>query len=454
MKKITTPTVIVKRKGKPDSLLVQKSRIIVIDGPQQGDEIVLESDHFTMGSSPQNDFVIIDPAVSKQHCEIQLFPQGYLIRDLQSTNGTFVHGVRVTDAFLNEGSEITLGTTRLLFCPLQDTTEFTLSDSDRFGRVIGKSIPMKKVFHIAETYAPTDTTILIEGATGTGKEILAEEIHNHSKRRDGPFVVIDCGSLSHGIVESELFGHTKGAYTGAAADRMGAFEQANGGTIFIDEISELNLMLQPKLLRVLEKKEVRRMGSNKMKQVDVRIICATNLSLEKQVNSSLFREDLYYRISIVKIVLPPLRNRKDDIVLLTQHFLREVTGKEDADKLINIQKTMQAFHAHDWPGNVRELRNLVEMSAHAPDGMIDPGSHMYLGRMGNMGDSTPGHLYDDAPFKEAKSRIIGNFEEHYLRELLERNEWNVSKAAREADIERVYLIRLMKKYGMKRSDTI
>ncbi|TFH16626.1 MAG: FHA domain-containing protein [Lentisphaerales bacterium] len=452
--KITTPTVIVKRKGKPDSLLVQKSRIIVIDGAQQGDEIVLESERFTMGSSPQNDMVIVDPAVSKQHCEIQLFPQGYLIRDLESTNGTFVHGVRVTDAFLNDGSEITLGTTRLLFCPLQATTEFTLSDNDMFGRVIGKSIAMKKLFYIAETYAPTDTTILIEGATGTGKEILAEEIHNHSKRRDGPFVVIDCGALSHGIVESELFGHTRGAYTGAATDRMGAFEQANGGTIFIDEISELDLMLQPKLLRVLEKKEVRRMGSNKMKHVDVRIICATNLSLEKQVNSSRFREDLYFRISIAKIVLPPLRNRKEDISLLTQHFLKEFTGEEDAGKLINLQKTMQAFNEYDWPGNVRELRNLVEMTAHAPEGMIDPGAHMYLGRMGNAPSSTAAHQYDESPFKEAKNRVIGDFEEHYLRELLDRNEWNVSKAAREADIERVYLIRLMKKYGMKRTDTI
>jgi transcriptional regulator with GAF, ATPase, and Fis domain len=228
-----------------------------------------------------------------------------------------------------------------------------LSESEAFGSLIGRSTAMRHVFHLAETYAPTDATILIEGETGTGKEVLAEEIHRHSKRGDQPFIVIDCASLAKDLIASELFGHVKGAYTGADSDRVGAFEHANGGTVFLDEIGELNPDLQPKLLRVLERKEVRRLGSNQTKKVDVRILCATNRKLENEVNANRFREDLYYRLSVARIELPPLRKRRDDVPLLTTSFLREKLGNDALVQIANFDQTIRTFENHDWPGNVR-----------------------------------------------------------------------------------------------------
>jgi DNA-binding NtrC family response regulator len=445
-----TPTCIIHKDDAPDALLVRKCRIIVVAGPHKGQEFVTTKDRFTIGASHKNDLIVDDPSVSRTHSEIQLIPEGYLIRDLNSTNGTVVQGVKISEAFLNEGADIQLGAVKLLFCPLNDVTEHSLSSQDHFGKVLGKSIPMRKIFHIAETYSPTETGILIEGPTGTGKEVLAEEIHNHSKRKGKPFVVIDCSALAGGIVESELFGHAKGAFTGANAARMGAFELANGGTIFIDEIGKLGMDMQPKLLRVLEKREVRPMGSNTVKKVDVRIICASNLSLQKEVNADRFREDLYYRIAIVKMELSPLKHRREDIPMLVRLFISQLADKDEGSKEINLDKTMQAFNAYDWPGNIRELRNLVEMAYHSPEGELDLGSRLYMGKMGMQPAGNPSLPASQLPFKVAKNRLIRDFEDKYIREILEESDWNVSRAARRAEIERAYLTRLMKKHGLKR----
>ena len=446
--RIGSATIVLSPDGIPRSLLVQKYKLLIANGPAQGKEAVIDKEQFTIGAGRQNDLIVDDTAISRKHCEIHVLPEGFLIRDLDSTNGTIMHGVRVCEAFLDHGAEFQVGNTKIIFCPLQESTEYPLSKKESFGRVIGKSIAMKRVFHIAETFANSDAAILIEGETGTGKEILAEEIHAHSERAGKPFVIIDCGSLAKGLVESELFGHVKGAFTGAATDRTGAFEHANGGTIFLDEIGELDHELQPKLLRVLEKKEIRRVGSNVIKKVDVRIISATNKKLEREINDGRFREDLFYRLSVVKIELPALRKRKEDIPLLTHHFLRTFSGGKDAESLIDMQKAVQLVNNYDWPGNVRELRNLIEMAFHARNGKVDPSAYLYLGRMQQPNAHTSPAHGADRPFKDAKQDLIGEFEKDYVRALLDRNAWNISRAAREAQIERAYLQRLVKKHRL------
>ena len=352
-------TVILSRDGVPRSVLLRKYKLLIVSGEGQGREVVIDRDLFRIGAGPQNDLILQDAAASRSHCEIQLRAEGFLLKDLDSTNGTMLHGARVCEVFLTPGTEFQVGTTRLVFCPLQETVTQPLSARESYGRLNGRSVAMRRVFHLAETYAPTDAAILIQGETGTGKEVLAEAIHEHSKRRSKPFVVIDCGSLAKGVVESELFGHVKGAFTGATVDRIGAFEQAHGGTVFLDEIGELDEELQPKLLRALEKKDVRRLGSNTVRRVDVRIITATNKNLDVEVNAGRFREDLYYRISMLRIELPPLRRRKEDLPLLTRCFLKDLAGDDQPDSVADFDQTMELFRQYEWPGNVRELRNVV-----------------------------------------------------------------------------------------------
>ena len=280
-------TLVLSSGDKTESMLrVRKTKLLVISGPMQGHEFVVNRDTFTIGSSDHNDLSIHDSTMSKRHCEISVGQSGYVIRDLDSTNGTFVQGVRISSAHLAPGCEIQLGKTRIIFCPLQDSNDIPLSVHESFGKMLGRSIPMRRIFYLAETYSPADVTVMITGETGTGKEVLAEEIHNHSPRKDKPFIVIDCAAISKELIESELFGHVKGSFTGATSDRQGAFELADGGTVFLDEIGDLSPELQPKLLRVLEKREIRRVGSNKVQKIDVRIISATNRNLANDVNAS------------------------------------------------------------------------------------------------------------------------------------------------------------------------
>ena len=442
-------TVLLAKDGTPSSIRVRKYKLLVVSGPNQGQEVVIDREVFAIGASRENDLVVDDQASSRRHCEIQTTPEGFLIRDLNSTNGTIMYSVRICEAYLKHGAEFQIGNTRLVFCPLQETVSYPLSPRESFGRLLGRSVPMRKVFHLAETFAASDAAVLIEGETGTGKELLAEAMHQHSPRRDRPFVVIDCGSLARGVIESELFGHAKGAFTGAAAERIGAFEQAHGGTVLLDEIGELDLELQPKLLRVLERKDVRRVGSNQVRRTDVRVLTATNRKLQQELNGGHFREDLFYRISTVRIELPPLRQRREDIPLLVRHFLKEFSGGQEPDTGPEFERTLELFNHYEWPGNVRELRNLVEMSFHGRMGRLDLGSCLYLARMKEQPGAPVPVFASDAPFKTAKGRLVDQFELEYVRALLDRNRGNVSRAAREAQIERAYLQRLIRKHGLK-----
>ena len=430
---------------------VRRTKLLVISGPLQGREFLVNRDTFTIGSGSHNDLSIADSTVSKRHCEIVVEQSGYLIRDLDSTNGTLVQGVRVSSAHLAPGSEIQLGKTRVVFCPLQEANDIPLSRNEAFGLMMGRSVPMRRIFYLAETYSPADVTIMITGETGTGKEILAEEIHNHSPRREKPFIVIDCAAISKELIESELFGHVKGAFTGANADRQGAFELADGGTVFLDEIGDLSPDLQPKLLRVLEKREIRRVGSNKVSKINVRIISATNRNLANEVNEGRFREDLYYRLSVVHLELPPLRRRREDIPLLVNRFLTDLHGEDAVTQLADVDRTMEVLKRHEWPGNVRELRNLIELAFYSERRPVDLSAFLSLGnlRAGRKNNEPEVVFSADKPFKDAKNDLIEEFERAYLNELLARNKQNISRSAREAGIERAYLQRLVRKYGMR-----
>lgn len=289
--------------------------------------------------------------------------------------------MRVASAFLNPGSEIRLGKTHLVFCPILAERDIPLSPRESFGAMLGRSTAMRRIFHIAETYAPTDATVMITGETGTGKEVMAEEIHKHSHRAKRPFVVIDCAAMAKDLVESELFGHVKGSFTGANADRQGAFEYADGGTVFLDEIGDLAAELQPKLLRVLEKREIRRVGDNRVRKINVRIICATNRDLESEVRAGHFREDLYYRLSVVRLELPPLRRRPDDIPLIAKRFITDINGPLAMKNVVNFDEAVAMLKRHDWPGNVRELRNFIELAFLAAKPPVDLAASIGMGAL-------------------------------------------------------------------------
>ena len=333
---------------------------MVISGADLQRTFSIEGKEVTIGSQGDNHCVLNDATVSRHHAAIEETREGYVLRDLGSTNGTSLSGILIKEAYLEYGSIIGLGNTRLQFVPLEERVEIPPSQEDYFGDVFGGSVEMKRIFTMLKKISPTDITLTIEGETGTGKELVARAIHSRSHRAKGVFVVIDCGSISKSLIESELFGHEKGAFTGATQARRGAFEMANGGTIFIDEIGELGLEMQPKLLRVLEQREVRRVGGNEVFKVDVRVIAATNRDLVSEVQRSRFREDLFYRISVVRINLPPLREKREDIPFLAQQFAREFSEQYGGGGDVAVSaEALEILKHYHWPGNVRELRNVI-----------------------------------------------------------------------------------------------
>jgi transcriptional regulator with PAS, ATPase and Fis domain len=445
------PTRIFRRDGRPTSIEFPKCAITVKSGPDAGKEIRVEAPLIRIGTAPDCQLVLTDGTVSRVHCEIELVEEGYLLHDQSSTNGTFVGGLRVKEVYLTPGSTFTLGSTTIEFRPLAERVEVMLSERDRFGKVLGRSVKMREIFHFVEKVASKDVTILLAGETGTGKEVLAESIHEESLRRGAPFVTIDCGSIPEQLVESELFGHVKGAFTGASSDRLGAFEEADRGTIFLDEIGELPIEQQAKLLRVLEKKEIKRVGENESRKVDVRIIAATNRNLAEEVEAGRFRKDLYYRLSVVEIRIPPLRERPEDVGLLAEHILTSLAERGGRAKPKLGEDALALLVRHGWPGNVRELRNVLEKSFALAERDEISGPAVVVGSVGN----DPSRPYSGGSpidgtisYSDARER----FEKEYLLELLRRNDLNVSKAARVAGIHRQSLHRLLKKHGIKASE--
>jgi DNA-binding NtrC family response regulator len=416
-------------------------RLVVLTGQLRGREIEVVRDRVRIGKSRQCDVVLPDDSISREHAEIRKEGTRYRVTDLGSTNGTFVQEARITDAFLNPGDVLGLGKVQMRFVPREARTELLPSDAESFGPVLGRSLAMRKIFGVLERVAATDVTVLLQGETGTGKDLIARAIHEASPRAEGPYVVVDCGAVAPSLIESELFGHEKGAFTGAHQRRRGAFELANGGTLFLDEVGELPLDLQPKLLRVLENRKFRRVGGNEEIEVDIRVVAATHRPLTGLVESNEFREDLYFRLAVVQAQIPPLRDRRDDIPMLIEAFSRRLPpGMWRAPD----PEAMARLVGYEWPGNIRELRNVVERSAYlSPDGVIDL---ITTGRR-NKGDPPPS--FDPTlTFREQKERAVELFEEAYLRWLLERAEGNISRAAREADMDRKYLHKLLRRYGI------
>lgn len=460
-----------------------------------------------VGASSAADLVIDDVTVSRIHAELEPTDEGLWVRDLSSRNGTFVGHMRVHAHVVCESATINLGAmTVAVDYDNAVSAPVELWPDDRFYELFGRSKTMRELFALLARVAPTDASILIHGETGTGKEVVARSIHGASSRARGPFVIVDCAALPENLLEAELFGHVKGAFTGAVQARVGAIESADGGTVFLDEIGEVPLSMQPKLLRVLEQRTVRRIGDPTHRPVDVRFITATHRDLLSMVSRGEFREDLYFRMCVLPVRVPPLRNRTDDIPLLVEHFSQ---GEELSPEFVNT------LLGQPWRGNVRELRNFVEraralgedrvrglqvrsfdgesssstpaprtrptlppqdalgvsadVDEHEDDGVgasavdrrpmrlphsrrPETGLATTLGvgppRASSSPQAAAAPVLCEGDFKMFRERWIEHGEREYLRRMLARHARNVAALAREAGVDRTYIYRLMRKYGL------
>ncbi len=443
----------IRRDPKPATVNLRRCKLVVIKGPQRGTEFVIDGDVFQVGKAPENDLVISDETVSRVHFAIVRDAKGYLVRDMKSTNGTFLDGAEIKEAYIRAGSVIGAGASELKFTPFEERIEILPSEKEKLGDMVGRSAPVREIFGLIERIAPTDATVLIEGETGTGKDMIARTIHELSRRKDAPFIVVDCGAVAGTLIESELFGHEKGSFTGAVAARQGAFELASGGTVFLDELGELSLDLQPKLLRVLEQRELRRVGGSKTLKVDLRVVAATRKDLRSEVEKGKFREDLYFRLNVVPITAPPLRDRREDIPIFVEHFLTRLTPEGQQVPVLS-DSARNALYGHDWPGNVRELRNVIERAlalGSDPGALVAPlgdlGLHRGHAPAAHAGPREASMEFEAGlSFRDSKEKWNEVFERRYLAWLLKRADGNISKAARDADMDRKYLHKLLRKY--------
>lgn len=437
--------------GRPNQTAEQGVLIIrILSGTLKGNEaIILGHEPFVIGTDFSATLRLPDPSVSRRH--IELINQGGYVNatDLDSTNGCYFEGNRFKSLDLGPGSVFRLGETELQIVAPEKNDPIPPSEETSFGRLLGKSRKMREVFAVLERAARTDATVLIAGETGTGKEIVAEAIHEGSARKDAPFVVVDCASIPSNLIESELFGHVKGAYTNAMTDRMGAFEQADGGTIFLDELGELPPALQPRLLRVLETRRIKRVGANEFRPVNVRVIAATNRSLEDEVRAKRFRSDLYFRLAVLRVNLPALRDRREDIPVLAKAFLHRHNERTDSS-LDLTPEIIAALTSYDWPGNVRELRNVIDQAA----SLSSEGLSLALQLKAKRKATTLRHRDDGAsgiivggffglPYKEARKQALEAFELAYAQHVVDLAGGNITKAAEHAQVHRNVLHRIL-----------
>ncbi|MEZ4359631.1 MAG: sigma 54-interacting transcriptional regulator [Kofleriaceae bacterium] len=426
--------------GLASSLVVRRCRLEVVAGPDLGLTAELAQPTIVVGRGSA-DFNLTDPKVSGLHAEIRLMPEGYRVRDLGSTNGTHVKGVRLVEGFISPGATISVGKTAITFTPLSDVVDMPLWPEARYEGLVGKSAPIRQVFELIDRFAPSDATVLIHGETGTGKELVAEAVHRRSRRAAAPFNVLDCSAIPEQLFEDQLFGHETGAFTGANRQTAGVFEASQGGTVFLDEIGELPLEMQSKLLRVLESRQVRRIGSNRLIRCDVRIVAATNRDLAVEVNRGSFRQDIYYRLAVAKLVVPPLRERQEDLEVLIDHFCRQL----DPQGLATLPEDfLGRAQRHSWPGNIRELRNAVERALLMPH-------HAELGIQVQAAPVQGAFAQIDpsVPFKVAKQQFIDEFDRRYLEAILANHEGNISAAARAAGIDRMTIYKMLRRLDME-----
>lgn len=408
--------------------------LVVAPGTPDERRIEIGSLAISIGADAAASVCVKDPHVSRRHAEVVSKNGTVTLRDLDSRNGTFVDGIAVKEVILHNAATIRIGATTIRF---ETEVKRPEPGRTRLGKAVGSSPEMQGVFEILERLAPSDLTITLLGETGVGKDVLACGVHEASARRGGPFVVFDCGAVTPTLIESALFGHEKGAFTGASASVAGAFERAHGGTLFFDEIGELSLELQPKLLRALEQRKIQRVGSTTEIPVDVRILAATNRDLEAEVKQGRFRQDLFFRLSAAVVAVPPLRERVSDLPELIDAILA-AEGK----RLRVTTETLDALATYDWPGNVRELRNvLMSAAAMADSDLLEPRHLMMFKQRPRRRDPT----LADFPLG---GRSLESIERAAIVQTLKRMDGNKVKAAKALGIAASTLYEKMRRFGI------
>jgi transcriptional regulator with GAF, ATPase, and Fis domain len=423
------------------SALTKSFTITVVDGPDTGAASGIDAaapNPLYIGTSQASELRLTDRRVSRRHVALDVVDGALRIRDLDSTNGTWIGATRVREALVGAESELTLGDTRVMVSPYLSRARAT-EPQHGFGSTLGDSPVMRRLYPLCERLAQSDVAVLVEGETGTGKEVLAESIHARSRRASAPFVVCDCTTIAANLAESTLFGHEKGAFTGATATQRGIFEQADHGTLLLDEIGDLTLELQAKLLRAIERQEIRRVGGDRWTKVDVRLIAATRRDLEREIEERRFRDDLFYRLAIARIELPPLRERRGDIEVLARHFWRQFGGAGELPHALLERELL----THAWPGNVRELRNAVARRVALGDlasaGRQRESPAAKTASSSVNGDDYAARVLDrDLPLTESRALVVVEFERRYLERALVRANGDATKAAQDAGIARRY----------------
>ncbi len=423
------------------SFSVKTLMVEVTAGPDSGLRVEAPEDRLTVGTARANHLVLTDPTVSRFHLELSNEKAGIWVRDLGSRNGTLAAEVFIECGRIPVGAELLVGRSRLR---VYDGAERKVDGHDApvLVDMLGDERSMRRLMGTIRRVATTSLPCLITGESGTGKELTARALHAQSGRAGRPFVVVDCGALTPSLMASALFGHERGAFTGAEQRRAGAFERAHGGTLFLDDVGELSLELQPQLLGVLERKRFVTVGGSQELEADVRVIAATSRDLRGEVNRGAFREDLYYRLAVVTLDVPALRDRIQDLPLLAEHFFREAGGSQPFEQAFK-PPVLEQMARHGWPGNVRELRNFVEamvVMGELPERSSSPPSALGL--------ALPAELLEKS-YAQARAEVLGAFEQRYLPHLLASAQGNVSGAARRASMDRSYLIKLLEKHGLK-----
>ena len=422
--------------GRSPHLALARVELRVSAGPDKGLRFEVPSHAIKIGSHPDCDVVLSDRAVSARHAEILVDRGGYVIRDLHSKNGFFIGGYPVREALLVDPMRIRLGHTVISVHARGDTQTVPLAEAGFIEELVVQSPQMRAAMAPLQQLATSPVTMLIEGETGTGKEVVARTIHELSVRREMPFVPVDCGAVPSSLIAAELFGHERGAFSGATEARAGLFESARGGTIFLDEIGELPLEVQPVFLRALENKKARRVGGNSDVSYDVRIVAATNRNLEQMVKLKQFREDLYYRLAVGRIRIPPLRARKQDIELLARRFAEE-------QGLVLTDDVLTLFQGYRWPGNVRQLKNVVERIAYLPTE-----SHLLFSDelQSDPAQRAKGEIL---PLRQARQLANAEFEADYVKRVWRQCDFNVGRAACAAGVSRTLMSRLISRHRLR-----
>lgn len=420
-----------------------RCQLVVIDGPDRDRAARIESGELIVGTDPDCALRLTDERVSARHLSLSAEQGRFRVRDLGSKNGTLYEGSRITEALVPVGAALKLGRSFLRITPIREAVTLQPSQSRRFGDLVAESLVMREVFAVLELAAESEVTVLLEGETGTGKELAARALHEAGPRRRGPFVAVDCGALPESLLESELFGHVRGAFTGAVAPRAGAFARADRGTIFLDELATISPAVQARLLRVLEERRIKPVGSDEERSADVRVVAAAREDLEQRVAQGTFRADLFYRLSVLRVALPPLRARREDVAPIVAELMKRRGVAPGAVAGPNLQR----LYAHDWPGNVRELRNVIDRALALTPGARDF-SDLKIALTGVAGLDEALTVRSDLSFAEAKEAVLHAFERRYLADLIQRTEGNVSAAARESDLDRKHLRRLLRRHDL------